>query len=654
MKTSSSFEATGAMLSFEQFDFGKVLHDDSSSKIGESGEGGNIVKQTRLEDWGEMRANDLFCSDLRFYEDNKIEEGLLLSKYEQEQQLQHLSNFGTFDDLYLDIVSPPFQSCQEEITQLVGIQAENPESVDPNKEQPHAIPLASLGILKNYGNKIRRLKGAKINLPTYDTSYTKLCGQKLSTEEILRLAGEEFIQSSFQMIDDLSMISHPFSSSFSGLSDKEVKDVELVQYLLASAEKVGRQHFDRATKLLNRCDELSSNTGNPVQRVVYYFSEALREKIDRETEKIRSKDLVKKQPVDLEAEMMSPNLAIIAFHQEVPLSQVTQFTGMQAILENVAEAKKVHIIDLQIRSGMQWTVLMQALVARCECPVELLKITAVGTKSKPKIEETGKRLMSFAQSMNLPFSFNVVVVSDMLDLNEDLFDLETEEAVAVYSTFAFRNMIAQPDQLEYLIRAIRNINPCIMVVAEVEANLNSPVFVNRFVEALFFYGALFDCLEDCMDRNDPNRMISESKCCFDAIQNIVAAEGEDRTTRHVNINIWRAFFAGFGMTEIELSASSLYQAKLVVKNFSCGSSCTLDPNGKSLIIVLDSGSDIARGIADAFITVLLYRAQFMFGSQLDHLIRPSLISCFYSACIKHYCEVLYDNGFMIITCLFDA
>jgi hypothetical protein len=46
---------------------------------------------------------------------------------------------------------------------------------------------------------------------------------------------------------------------------------------------------------------------------------------------------------------------------------------------------------------------MQALVSRDEWPIELLKITPVRTTSKQLMEDAGKRLMSFAQTMTLPF-----------------------------------------------------------------------------------------------------------------------------------------------------------------------------------------------------------------------------------------------------------
>ncbi|GLU08505.1 hypothetical protein SLE2022_254130 [Rubroshorea leprosula] len=73
---------------------------------------------------------------------------------------------------------------------------------------------------------------------------------------------------------------------------------------------------------------------------------------------------------------------MVACHEETPFSQVTQFARIQAIVENVAEAKKVLIIDLCILIGVQWTAFMEALASQNGCPLELLKIPAIGTTSK--------------------------------------------------------------------------------------------------------------------------------------------------------------------------------------------------------------------------------------------------------------------------------
>ena len=61
-----------------------------------------------------------------------------------------------------------------------------------------------------------------------------------------------------------------------------------------------------------------------------------------------------------------------------------------------------------------------------------------GTTSRQKIEETGRRLVSFAQTMNLPFSSKLVMVSNMLYLKEDLFEIEADEAIAVYAPASLR------------------------------------------------------------------------------------------------------------------------------------------------------------------------------------------------------------------------
>lgn len=537
------------------------------------------------DDWENFVGINSFFSEYGFYQDDSLLEGCLFSMYEdQEQQKESSSDYGLLDDLQFDVVSPPLQMYTEEIAKLGEIPSMIP-NVEAKKEKEYPFSLAGLELLKNYSKGFKRLNAKGIIEPSNDIACTEVAeDRKLSTEEIIRIAGTRFIQSSSQEADVPTMISHPFERSFLGLSQEEIKDVELLEFLLAAAEKVGNHQFERASKLLNQCDSLSSSTGNPVQRLVYYFSAALREKIDRETGRISSKVLEEKLPLNIDEMVMTLLNTKLAFHQELPFSQLVQFAGVQAIIENVAEARKIHVIDFGIRNGMHWPVLMQALASRSDCPLELLKITSVGTISKHLMEDTGKRLSSFAQTMNIPFSFKTVMVSDMADLTKDLFDLDPDEVVAVHSKFCLWNMIFQQNKLETVMRVIRKINPCVMVIAEVEANHNSPVFVNRFIEALFYYSVHFDCFEAFMKRDDENRMVTESLFFDQGIRNIVATEGEERKIRHVKIDVWRAFFARFGLEEAELSQSSLYQVNLVLKNFSCARYCTVDMNGKCMLM----------------------------------------------------------------------
>ncbi|CAN4112799.1 unnamed protein product [Withania somnifera] len=364
---------------------------------------------------------------------------------------------------------------------------------------------------------------------------------------------------------------------------EETRDVQLVHLLLAAAEEVNNQQFHLARKLISRCIWVASDSGNPVQRLSFYFAKALEERIDRSTGRYTctSEDPHLKYIKNMS---LGTNSAFLTYHQLIPFNQAMQFAGVQTILENVRSAKKIHLIDFNIRSGVQWSVLIQALAEKGDSPIELLKITAVGSTQKENFELTGNTLHNFAKSLGLPFSFDIVFVPDMKDFKKESVKIKTDEAVAVYCNSILRTMIPRPDCLDNLMKVVRSIGPTVIVVGEVEANHNSPSFLNRFIETLLFYSALFDCFENCMDRGCPCRKMIEGVYFGEGIRNIVAAEGDDRFTRNVKLEVWRAFFARFGMVEEELSESAWDQANLILKQFAKGSSCDLRRDRKGLII----------------------------------------------------------------------
>ncbi|GLT28954.1 hypothetical protein SLA2020_038540 [Shorea laevis] len=409
--------------------------------------------------------------------------------------------------------------------------------------------------------------------------------KRLSTVDIIEIARAHVNRFTFQDIVDISMVNSFFCGDCFDLSDKEIKDVELVVLLLASAEKVSKQQFDQASRILKVCDFLSSNNGSSVQRMVHYYTKALQEKIDQETGANTSNIRETKNGglllSDENTVCMKP--ALIKCYEMLPFVQVSVLAGIQAIVEHVASARKVHYIDLAIRTGGQCTALMQALAIRNEVPLELLKVTAIGTAEEAKIEETGKRLACFAESLNIPFSFKTAMVTHMKDINEGRFEMEDGEVVAIYSSSVLCHLVGQPDCFKALIRVRRNLNPCVMVVTECEAKLCSPIFMERFLEALSSSGSHFDYFEDSMDRDDQNRFAFEETYFTRGIKNIVAEEDANRTHRIMTMDDWRKYLTKFGLVEAALGSSSLYQAELV-KQLASGNCCTCQRNGESMII----------------------------------------------------------------------
>ncbi|XP_076957885.1 scarecrow-like protein 23 [Bidens hawaiensis] len=288
---------------------------------------------------------------------------LQLDKTKNDQQKP--SRFGAIDNLYFDFASPPYQN----MIKGADFQLEDDQGVKKHS------PFASLRIVKDYASRSRKLIGEKIHIPSSNTVGND---RKLSTIERIRMAGLHFIDS-YSNSDEISN-PNPFSSP--GLSDEEAKDINLLLTLLASADKTGQRHFNEAIKLIESCNNTSSNEGTTVQRLVYYFSEAIREKINRETGGDACDGLERMQMFDLQKALMGIDASIVAFHQKVPMAQVCQFTSMHTIVENLGRARHVHIIDLEIRSGMQYIVLMQAIASRSDWQLKHLKITAIGTVSQ--------------------------------------------------------------------------------------------------------------------------------------------------------------------------------------------------------------------------------------------------------------------------------
>ncbi|CAN0891048.1 DELLA protein GAIP [Linum grandiflorum] len=397
-----------------------------------------------------------------------------------------------------------------------------------------------------------------------------------SSEDIIRIAGARFLNNYDDDDDD----------------EEDTKKVDLMELLIAASHKVDVQDYDQATTLLHKCNSSSDGGDSSIQRLVSYFSQAL---LDR----ISSRSLSRVLP--------EPTFMISSC---LPTVLVSQFCGIQAIVDEVNGAKRVHVIDLfSIRSGAQWTILISAL-ASSDCSIRLVKLTAVGFVSdnnygrdQDMIEETGNKLVSFAETLNLPFSFRAVMVSELDDFNQDILlilhdDAEEEEdedeeedkeeeVTVVYLECVPRKLIRSSPSTEFdkLMKVVKDINPSIMVVSEIEANHNSSVFAYRFMEALFFFGAYFECIEACMDGETTKRTEVEEMYFGESISSIVAFEGEERTVRNVPLRGWRMFFERFGMEEMEIGSSCLDRAKVVIENVvGCEGLCTVEMDEKSLVV----------------------------------------------------------------------
>ncbi|CAN0922529.1 DELLA protein RGL2 [Linum grandiflorum] len=390
--------------------------------------------------------------------------------------------------------------------------------------------------------------------------------------DIIRIAAVGLINSSDQSTFQLPPYSHDVT-----------KKVRLVQYLLNAAEEVGRCNYDHAMSLLDLCNASSSKTGNLTQRLVYYFAQALCQRVRNKSGKDISSPRLEIKIFDELDKVGNIEEAITSPSPIVGVIYVGQLAGVQAIVESVEKSKRIHIVDLNIRNGMQWAALMQALVTRSRRALVILKITAiVMTTCENLVNETGERLKELANSMNIPFSFKAVIVPNMLEIHEKQFDLDPREAVVIFSEYALHGILPNQNELEALMVVIRHIDPTVMVVVEKEANLNSLNFAQRFVEVLFHHGAYFDCIDTCFDSDDENKMVVESIFASAQVSGILGKEKEMK--RSVTVDVWRKFFRRFWMVEASLSPTTMDTVDVLLSRFTGGSCCSVDMDGRSLVV----------------------------------------------------------------------
>ncbi|GLJ20657.1 hypothetical protein SUGI_0376110 [Cryptomeria japonica] len=404
----------------------------------------------------------------------------------------------------------------------------------------------------------------------------------LSSEEIIKLAGTRYIR---------GFAYDGFESCFvtPALASEDQKGLELAHLLFASAELISNKQYDQASRLLMQCQKFSSQCGNPIQRIGYYFSGALLQRIERQISEKSNK--LPKEAFDFAYNIdngcdKNEIYSTVAFYaRAVPFVKLVQFSSVQAIIEAVGNARKIHVIDLGIRTGCQWTVLIQSLALRApSSPLELLKITAVGMNGQ-EMKNSGGRLEEFAKSSAIPFSYKMVKVSDMEEIHEGLFDVKPGEAVAVYVPSVFRTLLYKPVLLQSVVDVVKKLKPRIMVSTEIEADHNSPCFDKRFIEVLFSCSTWFDSYDAILpDRDDVKRVKFEEAFCGSQIRNMIACEGNDRRVRHVRTDVWRKFFGHAGLTEMAFSHQVWYQARLLLRQFPHAECYTLEANGSAIMV----------------------------------------------------------------------
>lgn len=433
--------------------------------------------------------------------------------------------------------------------------------------------------------------------------------------------GSSSVTSSPLQIFSLMSLSPGLGSPYPWLKELESEErgLYLIRLLLACANHVAAGSIENANIGLEHISNLASPDGDTVQRIAAYFTEALADRMLKGWPGLH-KALNSTKISSISEEILVQKL----FFELCPFLKLSYVITNQAIIEAMEGEKMVHIIDLNSFESAQWINLLQSLSARPEGPPHL-RITGIH-EQKEVLDLMALQLTKEAEKLDIPFQFNPIV-SKLENLDFESLRVKTGEALAISSVLQLHTLLAIDDEMvgkspsaskntsavhlqrvlqmnqrtlgEWLEKDLPNVyipspesasastssplslasppkmgsflaalwglSPKLMVVTEQESNNNCPTLMERVMEALNFYAALFDCLESTLSRASIERQKVEKMLFGEEIKNIIACEGPERKERHEKLEKWvmRLELSGFG--RVPLSYQGMLQAsKLLV------------------------------------------------------------------------------------------
>ncbi|CAI0540818.1 unnamed protein product [Linum tenue] len=213
--------------------------------------------------------------------------------------------------------------------------------------------------------------------------------------------------------------------------------------------------------------------------------------------------------------------------------------------------------------GVQWPPLMQALAER-RPPPPLLRITGAGS-DPDTLHRTGSRLSKFAHSLGLTFHFHPLLLQQHQPhvVRCSSVAVVPGEALAVNCMFYLHRLIVsnqqQREEEEQVLRLFlsevkEELSPRVVTVGERELE-------GREVgEAVEYYGAVFESLEETVPPGSGERAAVEGAWFGREIREAVAMGGSSR-----RMEWWGKVMRRAGFGNVGLSPFAVSQAKLLLR-----------------------------------------------------------------------------------------
>lgn len=345
--------------------------------------------------------------------------------------------------------------------------------------------------------------------------------------------------------------------------------VDLRSLLTQCAQAVASFDHRRATEKLKEIRSNSSSSGDGIQRLAFYFAEALEARITG----IISPPLCTAFPSSTTS-MVDILKAYKLFVHVCPIYVADYFAANKSIYELALNSTKLHIIDFGVLYGFQWPCLLLALSKRPGGP-PMLRVTGIelpqsGFRPSDRVEETGRRLKRFCDMFNVPFEFNFIAKKwESITLDEITINPGETTVVNCIHRLQYTpdETVSLDSPRDTVLKLFRDINPDLFVFAEINGTYNSPFFMTRFKEALFHFSSLFDMFDTTIQAEDEykNRALLERELLVRDAMSVISSEGAERFARPETYKQWRVRILRAGFKPASVSREILKGAKEIVR-----------------------------------------------------------------------------------------
>ncbi|XP_062227907.1 protein DWARF AND LOW-TILLERING-like [Phragmites australis] len=344
--------------------------------------------------------------------------------------------------------------------------------------------------------------------------------------------------------------------------------MELVGALTACADSLVACNQDAANCYLAHLGEMASPAGpTPMHRVAAYFAEALALRVVRMWPHVF--DVTPPRELTDGAVSDDDATALRILNAITPIPRFLHFTLNERLLRAFDGHDRVHVIDFDIKQGLQWPGLLQSLAARANPPAHV-RITGVG-ESRQELQETGGRLGHLAAALGLAFEFHAVV-DRLEDVRLWMLHVKRGECIAVNCVLAAHRLLRDETgaALADFLGLARSTGAAILLLGEHEDALNSGRWEARFARSLRYYAAAFDAVDAAgLADASPARAKAEEMFARE-IRNAVAFEGADRFERHETFAGWRRLMEDGGFKNAGIGDREAMQGRMIARMFAPG------------------------------------------------------------------------------------